>query len=219
MIPMKRLFLAASAMLLAAAPALAAAPGDIVRASWTDPYMLGSASTRMVFPDQKTFETWGSPSASVVDAPQLSQWTLAGALPVREGSKLVKFGTDPQVYAVGPHGALHWITTEALAAQLYGSGWDRNVVTLFPSFYPNYTLASPVLGPSHPDGTLIKYPDAPTVYYLIHGVARPFADEQAFKANDFNFSSVLTIPKTFTYVRGNPIDVWEQDLNPMLKSS
>lgn len=206
-------------MLFVAAPALAAAPGDFVSAPMFGPYMVGNGSTRLVLPDQVTVETWGSPAASTVDAPQLSQWTLAGTLPIREGSKLVKFGTDPEVYAVGPHGALHWLSSETLAAQLYGADWNKNVVNLFPSFFQNYTVAAPVVSPSHPDGTLIKYDGDPVVYYLINGVARPFATEFAFHANDFNFSSVLTIPASFTYVRGNPINNWEKDLNPMLKSS
>lgn len=200
-------------MLVIAAPALASGPGDVLRTSWSDPYMLGNSATRLVFPDQVTVETWGNPDAAVVDAPQLSQWTLAGALPIREGSKLVKFGTDPQVYAVGPNGALHWITTEALAKDLYGSDWDANVVTLFASFFPIYSVGDAVTVAHHPDGTLLKYADDPTVYYMMNDQARPFADEAAFKANDFSFSGVMTVSRNFHYAQGTPITGWEQDLN------
>ena len=96
---MKRLtaIAASAAFLLAAAPALAAAPDDIVRAPLTDPYLLGDRNTRMVFPDSVTVETWGSPAAKEVAAPSLSQWLLSGAVTVREGSRLVKFGTDPPI--------------------------------------------------------------------------------------------------------------------------
>lgn len=217
---MKRFLLAIPALLLIAAPALAAEPGDFLSSpGFEDPYMVGNQSTRW-YVDQETFKSWASPVATSVDAPQLSQWTLAGALPIREGSKLVKFGTDPQVYAVGPHGALHWISTEALASQLYGSAWNQSVVTRPPSLYANYTLSAPIVSLRHPDGTLIRYEGGDsTIYYLINGVARPFATDFALKVNDFNSSSVLTLPASFHYVRGNPVNSREQDLNPMLKSS
>ena len=211
---MKRLLLLSSAFLLLAAPALAAGPGDVVRAIWSDPYLLNSASTRMVFPDQVTVETWGNPAATQLDAPQLAQWTLSGAMPIRAGSKLVKFGNDPQVYAVGPNGTLHWIESETLAEQLYGSSWNRKVVSLFPSYFPIYTVGEPVAVPHHPDGTLLKYADDPTVYYVINGQARAIADEAAFKANRFSFDNVIVVPRSFVYPPGARITGWEQDLDP-----
>ena len=211
---MKR-FLASLALFAAVAtPALAAGPGDVVRAIWSDPYLLDSATTRKVFPDQVTLETWGNPSAADLDVPQLSRWTLAGAMPIRQGSKLVKFGTDPRVYAVGPDGTLHWIATEALAAQLYGSGWNHDVVTLFESFYANYAVGDAITVPHHPDGTLLKYADAPTVYYIVNGQARAFADEAAFKANNFSFGSVITVPRSFVYPPGDRITGREAALDP-----
>ena len=204
---MKRLtaIAASAAFLLAAAPALAAAPDDIVRAPLTDPYLLGDRNTRMVFPDSVTVETWGSPAAKEVAAPSLSQWLLSGAVTVREGSRLVKFGTDPQVYAVGPQGRLHWIKDEGIAAALYGKDWDARVVTLFSSFYPLYRIGAPIETARHPDGTLIKYAGSPTVYYLVNGYARPFATERAFRDNRFSFDSVVTVPSSYAYAKGSAI--------------
>ncbi|HJV32841.1 MAG TPA: hypothetical protein VJ694_02325 [Patescibacteria group bacterium] len=212
---MKRIatFAAVAALLLLAAPAFAAAPGDVIRSPLTDPYLLSGQTTRMVFPDRLTVETWGSPAAREVETSALSQWLLAGALPVREGSRLVKFGTDPQVYAVGPQGTLHWIKSESIASALYGKDWNRRVVTLFTSFFPHYRLGSAVETPVHPDGTLLKYASDPTVYYMINGVARPFANERAFRENRFSFDSVVTVSTPIAYVKGNPVNVREEDLN------
>jgi hypothetical protein len=204
---------ASAALLLAAAPALAAAPGDVVRSPLTDPYLVSGANTRMVFPDRVTVETWGDPSAQTLETSALSRWLLAGAVPVREGSRLVKFGTDPQVYAVGPQGKLHWITTEEIARGLYGEGWNRRVVTLFTSFFPLYRLGEPIESQRYPDGTLVKAAGSPTVYYLSNGYARPFASEAAFRANRFSFDSVLTVSGTEGYRAGPAIAAFENGLN------
>ena len=200
-------------MLALASAASAATVGDILRTNYSDPYLLRDGASRLVFPDPVTVETWGNPAAQEVAVPTIAQWSLAGALPIREGSKLVKFGTDPQVYAVGPGGTLHWIKTEEIAAALYGPAWNKNVVTLFSSFYQNYVVSAPVAAAAHPDGTLFKYAGAPTVYYLKNGVSRPFLNEIAFKANRFSFRSVLTIPDAFQYVKGNWITGYEKELN------
>ncbi|MEK7545949.1 MAG: hypothetical protein AAB554_02625 [Patescibacteria group bacterium] len=203
---------ASAALLLSAVPALAAAP-EVVRSPLTDPYLVSGQTTRMVFPDLLTVETWGSPAAKEVETSALSQWMLSAALPVREGSRLVKFGTDPQVYAVGPQGKLHWITTERIASALYGKDWNRRVATLFTSYFPHYRLGADIASALYPDGTLLKYDGSPTVYYVINGVARPFASERAFRENRFSFDSVVTAKGRFAYVKGNPVNGWESDLN------
>lgn len=204
---------ATAAILFLAAPAFAAAPGDVVRSPLTDPYLVSGQSTRMVFPDRLTVETWGNPSARELETSALTRWLLAGAVPVREGSRLVKFGTDPQVYAVGPQGKLHWITTEEIAVALYGKDWNRRVATLFTSFFPLYRLGEPIESQRYPDGTLIKEAGKPTVYHVSSGIARPFASETAFRANRFSFDSVITVPDAGGYRAGAAIVAWENGLN------
>ena len=208
----------ACAALLASTQIVSAATiGDVVRSNASNPYLLNGFQTRMAFPDQDTVSTWGNPLATEVPNNALPQWNMSGALPLREGSRLVKFGTDPYVYAVGPAGALYWITSASLAAQLYGANWDRRVTTLFSSYYPNYRVAAAIVAPVHPAGTLFKYPDSPAVYYLTSaGTARAFYSEAAFRANRFSFDSVLTIPRSFHYLVANPISGYEKDLNLVL---
>jgi len=210
---MKRLLVSATLMIAMAGPVLAAAPGDVVGAPTFGPYLLNNRSARLVFPDDVTVQTWGNPDITQVDVSALSQWALAGVIPIRQGSKLVKFGTDPQVYAIGPNATLHWIESEALANALYGQDWNHRVATLFTSYFPNYTVGEPITSAKHPDGTLLRYEGDPTVYFIINGQARAFADEASFRANRFDDRSVVTVPHNFVYTQGSKITGWEQDLN------
>lgn len=45
----------------------------------------------------------------------------------------------------------------------------------------------------HPDGTLIKMQESPTVYLLEDGAARPFMDEQAFLSRGYDFADVTPV--------------------------
>ncbi len=213
---MKRIltFFTAATLLASALPALASAP-EIVRSPVAGPYLLNGQETRMVFPDRVTVETWGDPTAQDVETPALSRWLLSGVLPIREGSRLVKFGTDPMVYAVGPGGTLRWIKNEQIASSLYGRDWNRRVVTLFTSYFTNYRLGVPVEEAQHPNGTLLKVEGSPTVYYVTNGVARPFSSERAFRENRFSFDSVITASGPLAYFKGNAINAWEAELNQL----
>ncbi len=217
---MKRLFpiLAAGFALAFASPAFAASAGDILRADTLgDIYLINTRQSRLTFPDQLTVQSWGSPQAVDVPVSTLARLDLKGAVPLREGSYLVRFGTDPQVYAVSPGGVLHWITTASLAEDLYGSRWNRRVISLYSSFYPNYKMGDPITEAKHPDGTLFKYAGSPTVYYLINGVARPFINEAAFYGNNLSFESVITLRDSQKYIRGNWITGYDRDLHAELQ--
>lgn len=218
---MRRLIIAAVtiASTLVATAASAADIGDVIRATFTDPYLLNGNTTRMVFPDRLTVESWGSPSVLEVPGSDLPQWSLAGTLPIREGARLVKFGTDPQVYAVGPYATLHWITDEHLAAALYGADWNRRVVTLFYSYWANYRIGAPITDLRHPNGTLLKYASSPTVYYVVNGAVRPFRSEAAFKANRFSFDNVVTVSDIFGYRAGHEVAGYEPSMNLGLSRS
>ena len=59
----------------------------------------------------------------------------------------------------------------------------------------------------------LKYAKSPTVYYLTNGLIRPFASEESFKANHFNFKSVITVSDGVKYLVGNPILGFERGLS------
>jgi len=195
-------------------PAAASSIGDMLK-TWFSGTYVSNGQSKMAFPDNLTIESWGSPAVSEVDASVLADKTFKGVIPLRSGSSLVKFGNDPQVYAIGPNGTLHWIASEEIASALYGDQWGGMVVSLFYSYYVNYAFGPPITEEVHPNGTLFKYADDPTVYYLINEVARPFVHEKSFKDNHFSFDGVITISDTFQYIRGNWITGYERLLHPL----
>jgi hypothetical protein len=204
--------LIAAAGLVLAAPAFAAAPGDVVATASSSPFMIDSQNARLAFPDELTWQTWGQPLIKKIEDAAISLWKVHGVVPLREGSALVKFGTDPQVYAVSPGGVLHQIDSAALAAELYGKDWSKKVVSLFTSFWTNYKIGAPIDTAAYPEGTLLKYANSPTVYYLTNGLLRPFASEAALAANHFNLKSVITASSKLQNMVGNPILGYEHDL-------
>ncbi len=105
-------------------------------------YVYGGA--RWAFPNENIFKSWYADfsSVKVVDAQKLASWRLAGAVTYRAGTRLVKLQTDPKVYAVSKGGALRWVSTEAAAIVLFGSGWSRLVDDLSDAFFPHYTVGS-----------------------------------------------------------------------------
>jgi hypothetical protein len=200
-----------AASLILAAPAFAA-QGDVVATASSTPFVIDSPNTRLAFPDNLTWQTWGAPLIKKIEDAAISFWQVHGVVPLREGSALVKFGTDPQVYAVGPNGVLHQIENTALAAKLYGTDWSKKVVSLFTSFWTNYKIGAPIVTAEYPEGTLLKYAKAPTVYYLTNGLIRPFASEKALTDNHFDLKTVVTVPDSAKYMVGNPITGYESDL-------
>jgi hypothetical protein len=129
-----------------AAHAASPTPGDLVKLSnRPDVYYYGSDAKRYVFPNEKTYFTWytGFSTKTVTDT-ELAAIPIGGAVTYRPGTKLVKVTTDPKVYAVSHGGTLRWITTEALATQLFGSQWNLFVEDLPDAFFATYKLGSPI---------------------------------------------------------------------------
>jgi len=126
--------------------ALACAPGAGISDPCKAVYYLGANGKRYVFPNQKTYATWYSDFSQVktVSSTALSAYMIGGNVTYRPGVKLVKIQTDPKVYAVGKNGALRWVATEALATQLYGTSWARQVEDIPVAFFINYTIGSDI---------------------------------------------------------------------------
>lgn len=129
-----------------AAHAASPTPGDLIKLSTRpDVYYYGSDAKRYVFPNEKTYFTWytGFSTKTVTDT-ELAAIPIGGAVTYRPGTMLVKVTTDPKVYAVAHGGTLRWITTEALATQLFGAQWNTKVDDLPDAFFATYKLGSPI---------------------------------------------------------------------------
>lgn len=126
-------------------PAIAA--GTLIKASTASVYYLASDGKRYVFPNKGTYATWYADFSSVrtISDQELSTYTMGGNITYRPGVKLIKINTDPKVYAVSRGGVLHWIQTEILARQLYGTNWNRQIDDVSDAFFSNYTVSTPIV--------------------------------------------------------------------------
>lgn len=133
---------------LASHPAKAATlnAGDLIKASSPAVYYYSQNGKRLVFPTEKTFKTWFADFSGVktITDSELAAISLGGNVTYRPGVKLVKITTDPKVYAVAAGGTLRYMTTEALAASLYGPDWNTKIDDVPDAFFTNYKTGSTI---------------------------------------------------------------------------
>ncbi len=184
-----------------------ASAGDLIKmAGLSSVYYLGSDGKRYVFPNESTYMSWYSNFDGVVTIPasELQSYPLGGNVTMRAGTKLVKITTDPSVYAVEPNGVLRKIQSEAQAAVLFGSNWNKRVVDVSDAFFTNYTIGSALANGATPAGSLVKNAGAANIYYYDGTNYRTIASEAAFNANRFVWSNIITLSTTIT-AGGNSI--------------
>lgn len=178
-----------------------ASAGDLIKmAGLSSVYYLGSDGKRYVFPNTDTYMSWYSDFSGVVTIPasELQSYPLGGNVTMRPGTKLVKITTDPSVYAVEPNGVLRKIQSEAQAAALFGSNWNKRVVDVADAFFTNYTIGSVLANGATPVGSLVKNADSSNVYYYDGTNYRLVSNESTLNANRFNMSNVITLGTTIT---------------------
>ncbi len=150
---MKRYILIAAFVVqcLIPGPASAAAPqGSLVKlacptgADVSHPcravYFYGHDGKRHAFSNEKVYFTWYADFYGVrtISANEMASLPLGRNVVYRPGSKPVKFLTDPKLYAVGLGGELRWITSESVAAALYGPEWNKRADDISDAFYVDY---------------------------------------------------------------------------------
>lgn len=135
-----------SLMLPSIAPANAATDGSLIKSASNSAVYYLSGGARYAFPNEKVFFSWYPDFSSVitVSATELAGYRLVGNVTYRPGLLLVKITTDPKTYAVSRYGVLRWITTEQVAASLYGSAWNTKVQDIPDTFFTNYQIGTPI---------------------------------------------------------------------------
>ncbi len=140
---------AAFALAIMALPmsAFAKSPSSLIKGSSSTVYYRSADNRRFVFPNASIFSSWYDASSTIqtVNDADLSSLPLGGNVTYRPGAKLVKVTTDPKVYAVSRYGVLRWVTTEQLAASLYGADWNKRVVDVPDAFFINYSIGAPIV--------------------------------------------------------------------------
>ncbi len=124
----------------------------IIKGSGPTLYWHATDGKRYVFPNTNTFYSWFSSDdfrrVQTLSDSELAGITIGGNVTYRPGYRLVKVTTDPKVYAVSRYGTLRWVTSEAVAEQLYGAGWRWRIDDIPDMFFTNYTLGSPIYSAS-----------------------------------------------------------------------
>ncbi len=116
-------------------------------------YYVGTDGKRHAFPNESVYFTWYAnfSGIQIMSASDLASIPLGENVTYKPGVRLVKFLTDPKVYAVASGGILRWITSELIAATLYGPDWNQMVDDINDVLYGNYVFGSNVISPADYD--------------------------------------------------------------------
>ncbi|MFA4872101.1 MAG: hypothetical protein WC610_03565 [Patescibacteria group bacterium] len=202
-----------------ASAAYTATAGDVIKtATNTAVYYIDSDGKRHLFSNEATFWTWKSGSwatqgVQVISQTDFDALTSAANVVARAGVNLVKFDNSARVYAVAPGGVLSLIPSSAIASTLYGSTWSTKVVTIQSSFENDYSKTGTELTASSvlPNGSLIKYTGSADIYYIDGGLKRAISGD-AFVANKFKDSAVVTVATSMTFTTGSSVTGQESAL-------
>lgn len=109
-------------------------------------YYCGADGKRHVFPNAATYFSWYTnfSGIQVVSKEIMASIPLGLNVTSRPGVRMIKFGTDPKVYAVAKNGRLLWIVDATVAQALYGVEWKRLINDISDAFYTDYTFDTPI---------------------------------------------------------------------------
>ncbi|MDD2785562.1 MAG: hypothetical protein PHS79_01560 [Patescibacteria group bacterium] len=109
-------------------------------------YYIGTDGKRHAFPNSKVYFTWYASfdGVTVISADSLASVPLGSNARYRPGVRMIKFTTDPKVYAVDAHGVLNWVKTEEVANSLYGDTWNTKIDDMSDAFFGNYTFGTEI---------------------------------------------------------------------------
>lgn len=191
-----------AAFLPSALAATTLTDGDLIKSSAASDVYYYINGMRAPFPNEKVFKTWYSDFSGVktLTPTEIANISLGGFnVSYRPGTKLVKITTDPKVYAVEPGGKLRWVTSEAVAKDIYGENWNKMIDDVADVFFTNYTKSSDIITAIPPVGTLIKTASSADVYYVDTDGKRKVADFATFTANKFMTQYIRTVSDTVSF--------------------
>lgn len=118
----------------------------LIKASGQSVYYYANNGKRYVFPNEKTYFSWFIDFYGIItvsDA-ELAAIQLGGNVTYRPGIRMIKIQSDPKVYAVDGGAKLRWVTTEALAVDLYGQNWNTAIDDVSDALFVNYAVSEPI---------------------------------------------------------------------------
>jgi len=191
--------------------------GDLLKVAGDSAVYYLNGDKLWVFPDEKTYKTWYPDFSGVmtVTKEELAVYNSgvpSGNVVYRPGTRLVTTPAVNTVYAVEPGGVMRSIVSEANAKALYGDSWTMMIDDIFPSFISSYTVGDPLEEGKYPSGTLVKEEGSATTYVIADGdVRRPVATGEAFDANMWDWSYLVTASDLSGYTDGESVSEAEDD--------
>jgi M6 family metalloprotease-like protein len=128
----------------------AASPGDLIKGSSSAAvYYVTADNKRLAFPNEAVYFSWYKDFSGVqtISDTDLAALPLAGLITIRPGTKIVKFETDPKIYAVAHGGTLRALTTDDIAQIIFGADWANKVVVVPDAFLTSYKFGIDITGP------------------------------------------------------------------------
>ena len=109
-------------------------------------YYYGTDGKRHAFPNAGVYRTWFPDFSGVLEVSDifLANIPLGKNVQYRPGVRMVKFTTDPKVYAVSRRGILRWVTSESIASTIYGPYWNQMIDDLPDTLYTSYTFGADI---------------------------------------------------------------------------
>lgn len=111
--------------------AMDTAEGTPVKVAGSPEVYVLVGDTVAYIPNEIVYFTWFDSFNKVVtiSADQLATYETEDAVGLKPGTK-VRVSGGSKIYVVGSDGELHWIVNEAVAIDLFGSDWDKNILSL-----------------------------------------------------------------------------------------
>jgi len=136
--------------------------------------------------------------ANVVTSKMMSFTTPPPRKELASGS--IVMGSGYKVYVIEGN-TKRWIKSANVFLKLgYKWSWIEKVEDSLLNDYKEKVAITNAI--THPNGTLIKYPNLPAVYLLENGKKRPFSSADSFIGKGFEWSRIITVPKKEIYKTG-----------------
>jgi len=131
--------------------------GELIKGSLSTVYYYWDGE-RYTFPNEKTFMTWFANFDDVmtISDSALADVPLAGNAVYRPGTYMIKIDSDPKVYIVDRSGAIHWVESETVATDIFGSDWNKWIQDVPDVFFTDYTEGASAMTAKLYDGMLVK---------------------------------------------------------------
>ncbi len=140
-------------------------------------YILNQNLQPLFFPNANVYKSWFADYSGVVtiDPSCFDNYTMPTAAPYgvnfRPGT-LVKLQASNSVYVVESGNKIRRIASEAAAAMLAGSNWNRKVYDVHPAFWANFSVVAGDSTGMPVNGMLVKLASSSAVYMVEGGMLR-----------------------------------------------